>query len=764
VLPLSEVFKLAKKDAVRSGAAVMLVTCYVREGDFENLFKFLPYCDESARHDVGLNVALIEAGDKNYSDEEYGRALLLYRLVLLKTDLITHYETQIKKIKASAKRFAAGSGQSLDDYKADMRKKKLRMTRMEEQLKVIQEFQDYDLDVAVRIAQCYADLRRIWPAYTIYKHIYTDFPEHKLAEQSRFSAFAVLLGEHEFEMALVEGYAYVDLYPGGQYAEDVTLNLMQVHMQNTEVDKAMAIGQRALELFPAHRYVDQIKYLMGYIRFSKQDYADALGLFTDVVEQFPNSIYGEAADYWQAMCYLFLGRFEEGLAAFQEYLGDPRYEPKQFGEDATYRMGICQYGVGQYPESEATFRTFAETYPSSDLVSEAYSMIGDLRAAEADLDVALEFYGKGRETAISIDQVNYSVFQSAKVLELEKRFEEIIVLMQEYLDEWGEEGNFAGAGYWLGKCYKAQGDYPKTLDIYLQTIADYGNKPEHDSIDLILKELINDYKSDEWKQYRGDMIEKLTIQLDGTRSNREKTLRLRLQTLFAYVTEGAERHKYVMSIVKKDNITSSGPLTLVLMAQEGNTLAQYDLVHEAYKHFMSKYEESDLLVDVMNAELDAIMGEERYEDALAMVEEITSRFGYSVEVGWTRKRKGDAHRFMEQYDDAIKTYNELFAVREWRGPLTPEALYWIGVCKQKQGKSEEAFAFFQRVYVLYQEYTQWVAPSYDGSIDCLTKLGRTQDVIKTYEEMVANEAIAKTPQGKKALQALRKLQPAGGTK
>ncbi|MBT8046063.1 MAG: tetratricopeptide repeat protein, partial [Pontiella sp.] len=149
---------------------------------------------------------------------------------------------------------------------------------------------------------------------------------------------------------------------------------------------------------------------------------------------------------------------------------------------------------------------------------------------------------------------------------------------------------------------------------------------------------------------------------------------------------------------------------------------------------------------------------------LELSEEILLKFGYSKSVGMARKRRGDAFRLQGRFEEALEAYKEVLSVREWRGELTPEALYYSGICKMKLGEVEEAFAFFQRIYVLYEEYLQWVAPAYAKSIECLELLGdREQDIMNTIEEMLANEAVAATPEGANARKLLGELEPVGST-
>jgi TolA-binding protein len=763
IKPLGSLFRIAKKDTVRAGAAVMLVTCYVRLDDFGNLFKFLPHCDEAARHDVGLNVALLEAGDSHYNKDEYQKALLLYRLVLLKKDLIEHYEKRLRELKLAMKPFVAGTSQTLTDYKELQRKQQQLFDRLKKQYDVITAFQDYDMDVALRTAQCYNDLERNWPAHAIYQRIYTESPENTLADQARFSAFAVLLDEKEWALATSEGYEYIEKLPEGEFLDDITLNLMQVHMQQEQFDLAYDMGKKGLELSPDHKHIDQVKYLMGYIRFIRLDYEIAEGYFSEILQQWPDSRYYESAEYWRSMSLLFLGEFAKAEAAFNGYLTNPKYDPRIYAEDAAYRLGIAQYGAEKYEESEGSFRAFIDAYPESKMLSEAYAMLGDLRAAEGDLEVALDFYRLAREKALSLPQVNYPLFQAAKVLDLEKRYPEIIALMTDYLKRWGVQGDFANAANWIGKAYKAQDEYPRALTAYLETVDAYGNDADLGGIDLILRSIIEDFKGEDWASYRSIIKEWLDEHLEQAKDRGQRTLELRYQTVFADITEGDERAAFVNAIVQSKNVPASGASTLVLIAREGVKQNNFEIVHDATRRFLSTFEISNNMLYILLANLDALIGEESYDEALELSEEILLKFGYaSRSVGYARKRRGDVFRFQGRHEEALEAYKEVLSIREWRGALTPEALYCSGVSNMKLGNMEDAFAYFQRIYVLYEDYTEWVAPAYANSIRCLEEIGGHElDIIKTYREMLGNEAVASTPEGIEAAKRLRELDPAG---
>ncbi len=766
VVPLTEVFNQSKRDTVRSSSALMLSVCYAKTGDFENLYKFLPYCDDSVRQDAGLNVALIESGDKKCSGGAFQEALNLYQMVLLKADLLAYYERQLLAVKQFlSKPFVVNVGSLRSDYDEEYRAKQMQYDRLAEQLKKIKESPDYTVDIALRIARCYAGLGNNGAAYKLYNALYTQHPEHELAEESRFQAFMILLNmPQEQAAALSEGLAYLNNCPANRFTDEVTLNLMQLMLTAGNLVDARAMGLKGLQLRPDHRFIDQVCYLIAYIDFQKQDYEAARNAFTEILTRWPASNHAEASEYWRAMCNLFLGQYPKAVAAFDAYLKNLAWPTKSFGEDAAYRLGIAFYGAGDYPSAETAFRKFLKTYPLGSLRSEAFSMLGDLRRAAGELAVALDFYSKGIDAAATIDQVNYAVFQTAKVYELQKNYSAVIQLMENYLKDQGEKGNFASAGFWMGKSYKAMNQYSQALAVYVDTVVRFGNVLRNDSVDLILRELIKEYQSEQGRAGRPGFINTLMDALRQAEDRKEDVLALRLRTFFAYSTDGAEREKHVSVIFKEENIDKSGALTLLLFAEEASLSRNYALVYKACSRFKAEFNAAELFPNIMNLKLNALIQEVKYMEAVALAEEIIGRFGYQPPIRLTLKLKADALRLLKQYDSAIKTYNELFMIREWRGPLIPQALYGIGICLEAQGKPDEAFAFFQRIYVLYEGYTEWVAKAYEGSVRCLEKLGRRDDMIKTLREMVSKADVVATPEGKIAQGMLDRLVSAGGRK
>jgi TolA-binding protein len=346
----------------------------------------------------------------------------------------------------------------------------------------------------------------------------------------------------------------------------------------------------------------------------------------------------------------------------------------------------------------------------------------------------------------------------ARVLELEQQYTKIIDLFRNYITEWGTKGNITEATYWIGNSQMRDGRPQEAIQTFFNAIVTYGNDPNAIGIDMILRDTLFEINQKLPLQERNEFMDKLYKQLDATRRSASPTLELRLITLFAErMHPSPAREAMVTSILRDSNVTNASPLTLLLMGRQAIRANQPEFAHKVYARFMSKYAETDFALEALKAIAETKIAEGKYDDARRILDEIINRFAVAPEAGWAQKSLGDTYRLQKNYPEAIRNYNLVLSTKEWRGPLWAESLYWVGICYVEQDNSQEAFPFFQRVYVMYEGYPQWVAKAYIQSALCLEKLSEKEKAINTYREMLTKENLADTPEIKQAREALQRL-------
>lgn len=750
----------AHADACRHALST-LMEAYAQSSDLDRFEQFLPFCDEDVLCDMGLNWSLLDGGDLAMEEGQFLDALQLYRLAKTAEELMAGSERRLKAMKAELDKELKWV--AIRDRAAQQAERASDEQHYEMLLADCKAFdaERYSLDLMVRMAQCYDGMGRQWLAIPVFRHIYTEFPESHVAERSRFFAFSSLLGVQEFAQALDEGGAYSDHYPNGRFRDEVSLGMMHAQLGLKNFDATDELGHSLLVQVPEHRYVDQVNYLLGYTQFQRGNYEAALPLFQETATNWPDRIYAEESTYWVGMCTLFLGDFEGAVGLFEHYLTESEWSPRAFEEEVTYRLGVAYYGLEDDAQAETVFLGFLDRFPDSDLVSEAYSMMGDLVGAKGELDSALDCFEKGRETAVNPTQFDYALFQSARVFELLERHEDIIALMTDYLQTPDREGRFAEAAGWLSQSWRMLGENGKALDACCETLVQYGNDPQAVGVDTLVEEIqaaVNDPDRGAQLLARAkSMLEPAREEALG--SDESKTLALYLTVLLAEWSDGAERAAYEEALLAETTFDAFAPLPLLHFAEAAAARGQSARVREAYDYFVENFGASGQALEMANIGISSLLEDGENAEALALAQATLSRYADDdPATAITHKLAGDALRLTGKYDEAVKMYSQLIGRRAWRGPLTPQALYWSAVCKQSQGDDEAAFTYFQRVYVLYTQYPEWVAKAYAGSVDCLRALGRADELPRTWREMVANPEVAQTPEGREAQAELDKLQ------
>ncbi|MFL6513647.1 MAG: tetratricopeptide repeat protein, partial [Chthoniobacterales bacterium] len=112
---------------------------------------------------------------------------------------------------------------------------------------------------------------------------------------------------------------------------------------------------------------------------------------------------------------------------------------------------------------------------------------------------------------------------------------------------------------------------------------------------------------------------------------------------------------------------------------------------------------------------------------------------------------------MDKLDEAKKGFEQVASVREWRGESTAFSVFSLGEIEAKRGRWAEANAYFQRVYVAYQKFLPWVAKAYIRSAESFQKLGKTQEAVNTYRELLRNEKLSSFAEAAEARQRLQAL-------
>ena len=744
VKPLGYAAKYTKDPRVEGLCQVMVVRALVEAESWRELFGWIPriYRTDS-KYDITLNLTLMKAGKARFDDNDYLNALLLYRMVLPREEMLGFADKRIAKLEA---KLQADITQGIPN--AEKEERQTEIDDIKEQKKTLEELPPYEDEVTFRIGQIYAEVKRYWEGYVLFDKLYQQDRTSEIGEASMLQSVLILYDVKQVDKAEQRILLYLDERPDGQYARTLLLMMMRDNLVKKNPNRVAELRPR-LDRLPATQDPAELElqsdlhYIMAFGYFQTADYKRAEEQFSEIINNHKKSDHLADSMYYRAMSFMMQADYANALAGFKEYRSQ-----NEFGDHAAvalFRESVCQIGLENVTDAEETFTSFIEKYPDDDQVSEAYSMRGDIEAAKEattddlyTLDRALADYRKAIDKAIIPPQASYPAFQAAKVFKLEHKWQEIIDLMNYYMELLKEKANVAEAVFWKGQAQIELGEVDAAVTAYLDAIQRFGNDTTQQGVDKVITELVkvSDFHLSE--EDREGLAIKMKLKLTHI-DLEQKVLRLRLQVGMALL-QGEDIASAFGAELLEDNVDLklTTAVSLALMCDAAVDTGNTEQMSRLSEYFITNYEESEMLWHAYRAKVFMLLAKEDFSGVLAAIEEVQGLFGADANMGWAQIIQADTLFKMGKYKEAEEAYNMCMGVAEWRGPIFAEAMYGMGKCRQAQGDLKKAHSFFQRTYLLFKSYAdgEWAAKGYLAAADILLKLDRQEDAINTLREML----------------------------
>ncbi|MEN7972417.1 MAG: tetratricopeptide repeat protein [Verrucomicrobiota bacterium] len=773
IQPLLYVAKKSKDEKLRNVSQIMAVRAQVEANQWNEIFGVVRSLYRTdAKYDITLNLTLMRAGKALFDaagekaveegKDDYLNALFLYRMVLPREVLLDQANLRLKALEEDlAKKTRAG----VKELEREELQKEI--DSVKESMTLLKGLQPYEDEVTFRIGQIYAEVKRYWEGFVLFDSLYQKNPSSEIGEAAVLQSILVLYDMGEVELAEGRILRYLDENPFGKYVRTLLLIMIRDNIIRGNLDKVGELKEftRGLSAPTDDEELalsSDLHYMMGYGFFQKQEYQLAGEQFSEIIDEYPNSDSRSDSIYFRGMTSMLQADYRGAMLDFvlyqEEFKGGDHYASSMF------REGVCLVGMGRVSEAEALFSKFIETYPENALVSEAYSMRGDIESAkdgrddpktldvdEYDphtLDRALADYRKAIDKHVSPEQASYAVFQAAKVYKIEFKWQDVIDLMNYYMDLLGEKADVAQAVFWIGQSQIELEMVDEAVSSYLDAIERFGEDEKQVGVDKIVLSLItiaNKFLSNAERQ---DLAVKIDLQQSAAEDTSE-VLNLRLRVAKAHL-EGTEAAGALGAelFAEQQKLADTTPISLSLMCDAAVMAGDAEGMGRLYDYFMENFEESDLLWHAYRARMFQLMGKEDYNGVLEVIDEAQGLFGVEEYMGWAQISKADCLYKLSEYIEAEESYNMIFGVSEWRGDLYAEAMYGMARCRFAQQDIETAHAFFQRTYLLFKGYAdgKWAAEGYLKAAECLSLLGRDADAAKTLDAMLEDTYVNTLPQ------------------
>ncbi|MGQ9663065.1 MAG: tetratricopeptide repeat protein [Kiritimatiellia bacterium] len=762
--PLSRVFALAGDFIRRNWAATLLTTAYFKQLEVEKVYPLIPYIlrpNSFASRSVAFNLAALEAGDELFAEERYREALWVHRLV---------YPHDLVKLKSQEylawlQRRAESLRKSLGTDPRELMRVQESIGELEEEIKLFEKTENYDLQLQYRIARGYMEFMRYREAREIFLWLHSTAPE--LAEVSLYLAYQCSTQLLPWDRAFEIGKQYMDKYPGGEFYDPLTLSMGQLYAKQRNWPEVIRHLTKALEVSPNHESGAECMFLIGYASFMEEKFADAITWLEKLRTRYPQCDLVSAAIYWLGMSWLFQGKYAEASKEFEQVLQD--FPDCMYAEDAAFRTAVCAYGQDLLEEADERLKAFMAGYPQSKLIGEALMMRADIAGAVSRLDDAVAFYQQAMtHEEINIEFYNHCAFQATRILMDNQDYPKVVQHLESYIARNREGSNLPLAIYWIGVALWNSGERQGALRYYREAVQRYGKERTAIGIDMILDEWVGRAKRGTAEEAQKAWAE-LRQTLAQAENEGDKTMAVRFRRVLLYDPDlkPSEKSALMNELRSEVTIQYAPPAVLELMLETAKKEGNRDLAVKVARAIIETFTETDYALDarmlLASYALEDAKKAKSSEEAAAFYAEaekhlgvIRAVFATSLEAGQAILLLAQLYRDQGKFDLADANYKDVLGVKGWKN-LWPEALYGRGEIAFAKRDYGAAAVYFQRIYVLYAHDRAWAAKAYLRHAECLMKMNLDSKACEVLTEMRGIQDLARFPEWGPAEALIEKL-------
>lgn len=752
-------------DPETANGAMLLAGIYAQKKDGGKAIETLRKIREQAMmldNVVKLNALAIELGDGFLQGNQPDQALECYRLVQSKPEVI---RLQQSRIAAMQKKLDA----NLASMRADP-KKALDLAAENEQIrqgiaqtqKMVTDFQgqaDFEPTLWLRLARAFSDSGKKWEALTVYNELLRKYPQAD--RENTLYGLVIAAADAGFTAEKTRALcdAFLKEFPSSKNAPTIAYLSGATALQSNDPAAAESFFGKRLDVDPHGQYAEEMRFLLGNARFVQGKYDAARKDYETYLKDFPQGTHAEECTYRIALAQLFGGQYEAAWKALDAYLA--KYPQGNFAPDAKYRIAVCKYAASLYPDVVADCQKWEKEYPNDQMLGEVLALEGDALAAQGESAKAIDTYIRAEKIASTDEVLNYALGEAQKLLQKAGDWDRMTAMFDEFVQTHPTHPTAVLAVYWISKAKVRQGQVDEAKKYIADTVRKYIDDPSRDAVEQLLGQLAQlSLKKQPGVTTPVDPMAQLD-ELLGMSDAKTPLAKARILYTKAELAklkkQTDEESKDLQAIADQ---FSPDDLSAPILARVGDYLVakgQLDKAEAFFTDLQEKYPQSDFLEYAYTGLGEVAYQRKQYDKALGDFTDAVDKAGASVKLKDATLGKAKSLLAMGRLAEAKKLFEQVASTREWRGESTAYSVYSLGQIEQKQNKFAEAHAYYQRVYVAYQKFLPWVAKSYIQAAECLQKLGKTEDAVKTLQEMLRNQSLSTFPEYQEARTRLNAL-------
>ena len=708
-----------------------------------------------------FNALIIELGDKLLTGGLPRQALSLYRFARTRKEAIDYQAGRLtvieRAIASNVEQFRSTKDRSYVEANQGLQET---LQEGRKALEDVQKAPNFEPGLLFRMARAYQDTGKQWESILVNRRLVDKYPEATEREASYFSLIACLADTGQSKKALEAAEGYLKVYPKGSNAPAVAYLRGALALDAGDFTQAVSYFGTALRDRPQGQFNDRMTYLIANARLMQGDAAAAMNSYKDYLKSFPKGDYAVECSYRIGLCLMFTDKYEEALHQFETFVKD--HPSSDFAPDARYRLMVIKYAAQLYDEVIADAEKWTKDFPGDQITGEVLALKGDAQAALDKREDAAQAYIASYKAATTDEVLNYSLFEAGKTLGKLGHWEQVAAMFEEFIKDRPEHVATPAAISSLIQARVKLGQVDQAKAFAAQTIARFIGDPSREAVEKLITQLaaICARKRQPGVDPKDDLAKLLTFapEQNVPDSPIVKARQEFAQAELAGLTRKPKEHDELIARIAGE--TKPADLSPLLLGECGEALLAQKKDASAKAMFdalINLYPKSEVLDFGYVGLGDLAYRAKDYPKALGLYTKALDEVAAAYRIKEATLGKARALAATGKVADAIKLFEQIVSTKEWRGEATAESICALGDIEYGRADYAKAIAYYQRVYVGYQKYPKWVAKAYIESAQAFEKLGKNQEAVNTYREMLRNEKIAEMSEVDEAKKRLAEL-------
>jgi TolA-binding protein len=467
-------------------AALYLIQSYTVTEEAEKVLPLIAHLQDAKedRYDPNLNLSLFKLGNQFSEKGEFSSANYMYFLCLTIETIIEHNEQLLERKNIRSKWFRSKKIPVPDELTEEISDLKSYIAELKKQT-------SYTGPLKYYRARNLKRMDRIYDAYFAYLRLINEHPEHNSAELFHYTAFNQAIEIDYLEDALDLGERYIAKSHYKLYRRETLVKLVAAYFQLERYDRVHALGRIFVQEYPTHLYGNNVVHFMGFAWMRLGDIDQAREVLGGYLKAYPDAPMSQSAHYWVGLGDVIEQKFEDAINHFDIIIA--KHKEGNFYVEARFRRAVCDFGLGDYDAAERRFNEWVADYPANHLRGEAEVFLGDIDAYYAKVETALAHYALTETFTQKMNLVDHAYFESVRLLDANSRYDDMIALLDQYMEKYQEEGNLSRAILQIGQAYESTGQPEVMIQSYYDAIVRFGNNPRAEGVDEIFKDFAGKY-------------------------------------------------------------------------------------------------------------------------------------------------------------------------------------------------------------------------------------------------------------------------------